>query len=72
MEKNFIIRVGFYPNGKIIPLGITDNSGNTVYIQKSKEIFSNENGTKYFECMTKKGYLFLKLKNNKWYIDNTK
>ena len=33
-NKKIIVRVDFYPNGEIIPLGITDSIGNSHYIDK--------------------------------------
>lgn len=72
MEKSFIVRADFYPNGEIIPLGITDSHGDTDFVQKSKEVFSSGNSMKCFECVTKRGQFFLKFKNGKWYVDNIK
>ena len=72
MEKSYIVRVDFYPDGRIIPLGITDNQGNTTFIQKSELVFSNGNGTQYFECITKNMQFSLEFKNGKWHIENIK
>ena len=62
----YIVRADFYPSGEIRPLGITDGYGDTVFIQKSKEAFSNSDGTKGFQCLTNKGQFFLIFKNGKW------
>ena len=68
MQKGFIVRADFYPNGEIVPLGITDGQGDTVFIQQSKDAFSDEVGTKRFECVTKAGKLCLEFRNGKWYV----
>ena len=70
MEKEYIVRADFYPNGKIMPLGITKSNGETIYIQKSIETISESSNQVEFICFTEKGQYKLLLKKNKWIIYN--
>ena len=70
MEKEYIVRADFYPNGKIMPLGITKSSGETIYIKKSIENKSEFSNQVEFICFTEKGQYKLLFKKNKWYIYN--
>ena len=31
---NYIVRADYYPNGEVVPLGITDHNGNTLYLKE--------------------------------------
>ena len=31
---NYIVRAEYYPNGEVVPLGITDHNGNTLYLKE--------------------------------------
>lgn len=68
MEKSYIVRADFYPDGKIVPLGITDCQGNSILVQRSKIVFSNGKGTHRFECTAKNKQFCLEFKDGNWYV----
>ena len=35
---DYIVRADYYPNGEIVPLGITDHNGNTLYLNEMEMI----------------------------------
>lgn len=69
MEKEYIVRVDFYPNDKILPLGFTEVGGETIYIQKAIENKSISFDHHEFICFTEKGQYKLILKKNKWSVN---
>ena len=70
MNNHYIVRADYYPDGNIIPLGFTDVSGTTFYIDQicsvEKEVGKNGQILYKFLCVSKKRKLILLLKNNKW------
>lgn len=66
MNENYIVRVDFYPNGDIIPLGITDKFGETHYVNSIKRITHNNENEYLVECLIEESEFILKLKNNEW------
>ena len=53
--SKYIVRADFYPNGAIIPLGITDEHGSTLYIDKviRSERLTNYPSSLQFDCIAK-------------------
>lgn len=70
MKEEYIVRADFYPDGEIIPLGITDCQGNTIYVKKSKMVFSNGKDARRFECVAESRHFSLEFRNSKWYVGN--
>ncbi len=68
LGNGYIVRVDFYPEGGIIPLGITDKTGNTAYIQKIISMRNDENLGCVFDCVTDIGRCILTFKNDRWCI----
>lgn len=70
MKGNFIIRADFYSCGNVIPLGITDENGNTLYIEKIIETkYTNHNELR-IKCLAEKNIYILTLKNNHWFLSD--
>lgn len=70
MEKEYTVRADFYPCGEIIPLGITDCQGNSLFIQKTIKVQKVEKGGLLFECLANnKRKLLLTFKDNKWIVE---
>ena len=71
MEVSYIVRADFYPNGYILPLGITDNSGRSIYINKitkMKKRISTSGDEYVFYCESKDKSFVLRFKNFLWDI----
>lgn len=70
MNNKYIVRADFYPNGDIVPLGITDDVGNSVYIKKIVKVERENNKNGYvltYYCICSAGDYILKYGNNEWY-----
>lgn len=66
-HDKYIIRADFYPNGDIVPLGITNTRGKTIFIKKIDKI--ERSGEEYrFFCSTNEFNLLLTLRNNTWTV----
>ena len=72
MRKVNVVRADFYSNGKIVPLGITDNLGNTKYIDRilqSERQFTSKGSVAFrFVCTTKEEKFILLFKNGQWIL----
>ena len=67
----YIVRADYYPNGKIVPLGITDCQGNSRYFCATKEIGKGLENLYCYECEMGKGEkVLLRLSNNKWTVES--
>lgn len=67
--SKYIVRADFYPNGAIIlPLGITDEHGSTLYIDKviRSERLTNYPSSFQFDCIAKDKEVVLKLNEYNW------
>ncbi|MBE6808004.1 MAG: hypothetical protein E7524_00890 [Ruminococcaceae bacterium] len=63
---DYIVRADFYPDGNILPLGITNKKGKTFFIRKiieKKYISPNEYK---FKCVADEKEFILVFKENKW------
>lgn len=70
-RKDYIVRADFYPNGNIIiPLGITDETGNTKYIDRSEQIFTDLHGVYKFNCLIGTENVRLEFDKGSWYVDD--
>lgn len=69
MESSYIVRADHYPNGEIIPLGITNLHGETLYIDRVIENKKVDSCTYFFHCKSKEKDFFMTYHNNKWNID---
>ncbi len=66
--SNYIVRADFYPNGDILPLGITDCSGDSMMIQSAKPIFGDK---KRFNCTTCDGkQVLIAFENGRWFVED--
>ncbi|MBQ2968624.1 MAG: hypothetical protein IJE10_10965 [Clostridia bacterium] len=68
MKEEYIVRADFYPNGQIVPLGITGVGGETIYIHKYIENKQTSSKQSEFICFTEKGEYKLTLNNKKWTV----
>lgn len=69
MNTEYIVRADFYPDGKIIPLGITNSQGKTSYIQHiitSLRVYPNEYRIK---CVSDGKVISLIFKNGYWEVN---
>ena len=70
MSKYYIVRADFYPDGNIIPLGITDKSGKTIFIDQVQKMERKSFGPKQYEyifsCLVSKKEVILRFIDNKW------
>ena len=66
--SDYIVRADFYPNGDIIPLGITNLKGETQFIEKIITIEKSivDKKTKYV-CESRNNIMLLILKDGRWY-----
>lgn len=65
----YIVRADFYPNGEIIPLGITDCNGNSIFVNKIIEIIRTKENNISFKCSASGGRVFfLFFVKNKWTV----
>ena len=73
MDNVSIVRADFYKNGKIIPLGITYESGRNVIIKKiiseNNIISSNQENMCNYKCLTDNGIINLTYRNNAWHLE---
>ena len=46
----YIVRADFYPNGEIIPLGITDCHGNSIFVNRVIKVIKITENNIYFKC----------------------
>ena len=68
---SYIIRADYYPNGEIVPLGITDCQGNSQYLRTIKKIEEGNENLCYYECVTSKDKkILLSFSNNKWIVES--
>lgn len=70
MNKSYIVRADFYPDGSIIPIGLTDSSGNTLWVQKITKRSYIGTCDYQFECVANGRDITLLLKNNHWIVSN--
>jgi hypothetical protein len=68
----YIIRADFYPNGEVVPLGLTDNHGNSLYVQKAKRIKHGSDEYSYFECLADGKRFLLTFKGVEWGVEHIK
>ena len=65
----YIVRADFYPNGEIIPLGITDCNGNSIYVNKITETTRIKENNIRFKCSVSEGRVFLlSFMKNRWAV----
>ncbi len=66
---NYIVRADYYPNGEIIPLGITDDQGFSQYL-KNVNVDKNPDGGLRFECLTGAGKkVVLSFSKDEWKVE---
>ena len=65
----YIVRADFYPNGEIIPLGITDCYGNSMFVNRVIETTRIKENNIRFKCsVSGGGVCFLSFVKNKWIV----
>lgn len=66
---NYIVRADFYPSGSILPLGITDECGNTLYIRNFEPLVASSDGSQNIYCETTNNKKFLlSFRYGKFYV----
>ena len=66
----YIVRADYYPNGEILPIGITDEQGNSTYIKGVVKTCHSNNECCVYECITNnKKIIHLRLEKNKWIVE---
>lgn len=68
MKNKYIVRADFYPEGDIVPLGITIVGGDTIYVTRVIEKKQKCINEFEFKCLTRYGECTLTLTNNKWSV----
>lgn len=68
VNNKYIVRADFYPDGNVIPIGLTDSSGNTLWIQKIKKKSYIGTSDYQFECVANGRNITLLLKDNHWIV----
>lgn len=65
----YIVRVDFYPNGEIIPLGITDCHGNSIFVNRVIKVIKITENNIHFRCSASGNrVLFLSFEGGKWTV----
>ena len=68
---DYIVRADYYPNGEIVPLGITDHNGNTLYLNEMEMIRTPGINNFRFVCLTSSNKkIILLYSEGKWNIEN--
>lgn len=68
----YIVRADFYPNGKIIPLEITDCHGNSIFVNRIIETIRVKENNIRFKCSVIGGKVFfLSFAESKWTVSET-
>lgn len=66
----YIVRADFYPNGEIIPLGITDCHGNSIFVSRVIKVIKITENNIYFKCsVSGNRELFLSFAGGKWTVE---
>lgn len=66
----YIVRADFYPNGEIIPLGITDCHGNSIFVNRVIKVIKITENNIYFKCSASGNReLFLSFAGGKWTVE---
>ena len=68
MNKRIIVRADHYPDGYIMPLGFTDSSGKTIYIDRVLDI-NIDNSRIMYRCISKEKEYNLFYSNCKWDLE---
>ena len=67
---DYIVRADFYPDGQVLPLGITDIEGNTQYLERTISINRIGKTDYSFDCITTcKKKIKLSFLEGKWIIE---
>ncbi len=66
MNQKYIVRADFYPDGTVVPLGLTNEDGNTLYVKKIRKIDVLGPGEYKIYCIADKTPFVLLFKDNKW------
>ena len=65
----YIVRADFYPNGEIIPLGITDCHGNSIFVNRITETVRIKENNIRFKCSASGSRVFLlSFVESKWTV----
>ncbi len=68
---DYIVRADYYPSGEVIPLGITDRNGNTLYLKETEISASTGINNFRFVCLTSSNKkIILIFSEGKWNIEN--
>lgn len=62
----YIIRADFYPDGRIMPLGVTDDCGNTSFIKKIIKVEKISLNKYKFYCITDNGDMLIIYNKGEW------
>lgn len=66
----YIVRADFYPNGEIIPLGITDCYGNSLFVGRVIKVIKITENNIHFKCSANENkVLLLSFVGGKWIVE---
>lgn len=66
---DYTVRADFYPDGDIIPLGITDSHGNSYFVNRIIEIMRTGDRSICFKCSTiGNGVFLLSFSHDRWTV----
>ena len=68
MANRYIVRADFYPDGEILPLGITDSWGGTHFFRQVKRIVMGKARRHKFECISDEKLFVLLFDGEKWLV----
>lgn len=69
---NYIVRADYYPNGEVVPLGITDHNGNTLYFKEMEMSRSPGVNSFRFVCLTSSNKkITLLYSEGKWNVESS-
>lgn len=66
MSNKYIVRADFYPDGSVVPLGLTNEQGKTLYVKRINKISVVGMDEYEFDCIADETNFVLFLKDNKW------
>ncbi len=66
MYNDFIVRADYYPDGQIIPIGMTSTSGESTYIDRVIAVKKESVNKIIFRCRSKNLEFNLLYDNSRW------
>ena len=66
MEQNYTVRADFYPDGSVLPIGLTDNNGETIYLESVQRLVESNKEDLLFHCTANGETIVLVFSNRMW------